>query len=135
MVEQRQIAKRGSKDDPDLACLERQLRDCLRRPVPDGIPCLPAAAIEEIVKAFDALSPYDRDRVPHLLKVEHADRPDVRWFAVSAKRYVLYRWRLGRRIEIVKASESALGAIIGRSRNESTKAGAPHLACLMSTWT
>ena len=31
-----------------------------------------------------------------------------------------YRWRPGDRIQIVKASESALGAIIGRSRNEST---------------
>ena len=70
--------------------------------------------------AFDALSPYDRDKVPHLLKVEHPDIPDLRCFAVSAKRYVLYRWRPGRRIEIVKASESALGAIIGRTRNEST---------------
>jgi hypothetical protein len=39
---------------------------------------------------------------------------------VSAKRYVLYRWRPGRRIQIVKASESALGVIIGRTRNEST---------------
>ncbi len=88
---------------------------------PEGIPCLPPAAIEEIVAAFDALSPYDRDKVPHLLKVEHPDIPDLRCFAVSAKRYVLYRRRPGRRIEIVKASESALGAIIGRTRNESTQ--------------
>lgn len=38
----------------------------------------------------------------------------------SAKRYVLYRLRPGRRIQTVKASESALGAILGRTRNEST---------------
>ena len=87
---------------------------------PPGIPCLPPAAVDEIVAAFDALSPYDRDKVPHLLKIEHPGIPDLRCFAVSAKRYVLYRWRPGRRIEIVKASESALGAIIGRTRNEST---------------
>ena len=209
IVEERQIAKRGSKDNPDLAALERGLKEmaasgaygiyaeinvspghpdkeipgdaysdiCFRslkvhneRPgafsnpiiaslitggarlmlamleaevtqrggtfafcdtdslaivsgdgCPQAIPYLPAAAIEEIVTAFDALSPYDCDKVPHLLKVEHPDISDLRCFAVSAKRYVLYRWRPGRRIQIVKASESALGAIMGRSRNESTK--------------
>lgn len=88
---------------------------------PDGIPCLPRSAIDEIVARFDALRPYDREAVPHLLKVEHPEYSDLRCFAVSAKRYVLYRWRPGRRIQIVKASESALGAIIGRSPKESTK--------------
>ena len=58
--------------------------------------------------------------VPHLLKIEQWSIADLRCFAVSAKRYVLYRWRLGNRIQIVKASEAALGAIIGRSRNETT---------------
>jgi hypothetical protein len=87
---------------------------------PEGIPSLPESAIAEIVAQFDALNPYDRDIVPHLLKVEYPEYPDLRCFAVSAKRYVLYRWRPGNRIQIVKASESALGAIIGRSRREST---------------
>jgi hypothetical protein len=87
---------------------------------PEGIPSLPESAIAEIVTQFDALNPYDRDIVPHLLKVEYPEYPDLRCFAVSAKRYVLYRWRPGNRIQIVKASESALGAIIGRSRSEST---------------
>jgi hypothetical protein len=87
---------------------------------PDGIPCLPAADIEATVAQFDALNSYDREIVPHLLKVEHTEYPDLRCFAVSAKRYVLYRWWPGNRIQIIKASESALGAIIGRSRNEST---------------
>ena|GEM_PF-4859003 len=66
------------------------------------------------------MSPYDPEKVKHLLKLEYPDAPDLRCFAVSAKRYVLYRWRPGKRIQIVKASESALGAIIGRSRNETT---------------
>ncbi|MGA8575271.1 MAG: hypothetical protein WB609_06200 [Candidatus Cybelea sp.] len=87
---------------------------------PEGIPSVPEGAIGEIVATFDALNPYDPAKVPHLLKVEHADLSDLRCFAVSAKRYVLYRWMPGRRIAIVKASESALGAIMGRSRNEST---------------
>ncbi len=81
---------------------------------------MPETEIEEIVKRFDALSPYDPEIVPHLLKVEYPDCGDLRCFAVSAKRYVLYRVRPGNRIEIVKASESALGAIIGRSRRETT---------------
>jgi hypothetical protein len=86
----------------------------------DGIPSLPESAVTEIVAQFDALNPYDRKIVPHLLKVEYPEYPDLRCFAVSAKRYVLYRWRPGNRIQIVKASESALGAIIGRSKREST---------------
>jgi hypothetical protein len=55
-----------------------------------------------------------------LLKVEYPGITDLRCFAVSAKRYVLYQWRPGNRIQIVKASESALGAIIARSVNETT---------------
>ena len=90
-------------------------------PCPAGIPSLPESAIAEIVAQFDVLNPYDREIVPHLLKVEHPEYPDLRCFAVSAKRYVLYRWRPGNRIQIIKASESALGAIIGRSRNETTR--------------
>ncbi len=85
-----------------------------------GVPLIPEAVITEIVERFDALNPYDPAIVPHLLKVEYPEYSDLRCFAVSAKRYVLYRIRLGHRIQIVKASESALGAIIGRTRNEST---------------
>jgi hypothetical protein len=66
------------------------------------------------------LNPYDPSVVPHLLKVEYPGIMDLRCFAVSAKRYVLYRVRTGNRIQIVKASESALGAIIGRSVKETT---------------
>ena len=88
---------------------------------PAGIPPLPESAISEIVAQFDLLSPFDREKVPHFLKVEHPEISDLRCFAVSAKRYVLFRWRPGSRIQIIKASESALGAIIGRSANETTK--------------
>ncbi|HET6275202.1 MAG TPA: hypothetical protein VFE16_04595 [Candidatus Cybelea sp.] len=87
---------------------------------PDGIPSVPESAIDAIITQFDALNPYDAAVVPHLLKVEYPSVTDLRCFAVSAKRYVLYRWHPGNRIEIVKASESALGAIIGRSSNETT---------------
>jgi hypothetical protein len=87
---------------------------------PKAIPCLQPHDIDAIIATFDALNPYDSGLVPHLLKVEYPDIPDLRCFAISAKRYVLYRWRKNRRIQIVKASESGLGAIIGRSANETT---------------
>lgn len=87
---------------------------------PNGIPSVTQQDVKTILERFDALNPYERTIVPHLLKVEYPDIHDLRCFAVSAKRYVLYRIRPGNRIQIVKASESGLGAIIGRSSNETT---------------
>ena len=79
----------------------------------------PAGEIDAIVSLFDALSPYDRQIVPHLLKVEYPGISDLRCFAVSAKRYVLYRWRPGNRIQIVKASEAAWEpSLDGRKGND-----------------
>jgi hypothetical protein len=83
-----------------------------------GVPGITTQEVDAIVARFDALNPYAN--VAHLLKLEYPDAPDVRCWAVSAKRYVLYRIRAGRRIQIVKASESGLGAILGRSRAETT---------------
>ena len=59
---------------------------------PEGIPCSPGKRDRRrSSSAFDALNPYDPDDiVPHLLKVEYPEYPDLRCFAVSAKRYVLY---------------------------------------------
>jgi hypothetical protein len=85
-----------------------------------GIPGVSDAAVDAIVKRFNRLNPYNPKFVPNLLKVEYPQYPDLQCHAVSAKRYVLYRIRPGNRIQIVKASESGLGAIIGRSANEST---------------
>jgi hypothetical protein len=87
---------------------------------PSEVPSLHGFNIGEIVTRFDALSPYNPDVIPHLLKVEYQGAPNLRCFAVSAKRYVLFRRRSGDRIEIIKASESGLGAIIGRSAKETT---------------
>lgn len=87
---------------------------------PGDVPSLQRSNIGEIVTRFDALNPYNPSTVPHLLKVEYQEMPDLRCFAISAKRYVLFRVRPGGRIEIIKASESGLGAIIGRSRKETT---------------
>lgn len=86
--------------------------------VPNGMKGLSEAEIGEIVERFDRLNPYRN--VDHLLKREYAHIPDLRCYAISAKRYVLYRIRAGRRIEIIKASESGLGAILGRTPGERT---------------
>ncbi len=40
---------------------------------PDGVPCLPESEIDAIIARFDALSPYDPDIVPHLLKIEYPE--------------------------------------------------------------
>lgn len=88
---------------------------------PSDIPCLQEYNIGEIVARFDALNPYAPDIIPHFLKIEHEQFPALRCFAVSAKRYVLFLKQRGGRLKVVKASESGLGAIIGRSRNETTK--------------
>jgi hypothetical protein len=114
---EREVMQRGGAfafcdtDSLAITCSDRDV---------SGIPSISEAAIEQIVQRFDLLNPYDPKIVPHLLKIEYPGYSDLRCFAVSAKRYVLYRMRPGDRIQIVKASESALGAIIGRSRRETT---------------
>jgi hypothetical protein len=86
---------------------------------PNNVPSITKDEVDAIVAQFNALNPYNRAIVPNLLKIEYSEYSDLRCFAISAKRYVLFRWRPGKRIQIVKASESALGAIIGRTKRES----------------
>ncbi len=85
---------------------------------PSDFPCLTHAQVDAIRHKFNALNPYRT--VDDLLKFEHGDIPDLRCWAISAKRYALFRWRPGHRLEVVKASESGLGAIIGRTSKETT---------------
>lgn len=50
------------------------------------------AQVADIVAEFDGLNPYDPTLVPHLWKVEHDSRTEPLYcYAVSAKRYVLFR--------------------------------------------
>jgi hypothetical protein len=113
-----EVAKRGANF---ILCDTDSLGIALRGTSSGSIvPGLQEHDIEEIVTRFDALNPYDPNIVPHFLKVEYSDAPDLHCFAVSAKRYVLFRWRADRCIEIVKASESGLGAILGRTPGETT---------------
>lgn len=87
-----------------------------------SVPSLSAEAIEEVIRAFDSLNPYDRDIIPNLLKRE---QENVNCWAISAKRYVLFRRNEHGSIHVVKASESGLGGIMGRNSEERT----PQLAC------
>jgi hypothetical protein len=80
------------------------------------VPYLTRAEVATIIDRFDSLNPYDTEAVAKLLNVEHED---VQCWAVSAKRYCLFRSEeLG--VTIVKASESGFGAILGRSPAENT---------------
>src|SRR5580700_5729 len=74
--------------------------------------------VKDIVNKINRLNPYDREIVPNLLKIEYGNVSDLRCWAVSAKRYVLFTRDARNRIRIVKASESGLGAALGRTKNE-----------------
>jgi hypothetical protein len=109
-----EVAQRGGTfafcDTDSLAIVSAQPRD-------RDIAWLKPKEIDEVIARFEALNPYDRSVVPSILKKEHED---VLCWPISAKRYCLYRNEAGKRVRIVKASESGLGAIMGRTRNEST---------------
>ena len=83
-----------------------------------NVPCLSDRAVREIIDGFNRLNPYDPDLVPDLLKLEYKNLPDLRCWAVSAKRYVLFTRNQRNRLRIVKASESGLGATLGRTDRE-----------------
>jgi hypothetical protein len=84
----------------------------------EGVPVLTESAVLEIIGKFNRLNPYDPEVVPNLLKLEYPGIRDLHCWAVSAKRYVLFSRDRRNRIRIVKASESGLGATLGRSDGE-----------------
>jgi DNA polymerase elongation subunit (family B) len=87
---------------------------------PIEIPCISKSDVDQIIKKFDLLNPYDAQLVPHLLKIEHEKIDNLRCWAISAKRYVLFTKSNNRHFKIIKASESGLGGIIGRTERENT---------------
>jgi hypothetical protein len=88
---------------------------------PPDIPRLSLDDVTGIIALFDRLNPYDTTLVPHLLKREYETIPGLVCFAISAKRYVLYTRDRKDRIRIVKASESGIGATIGRTSKETVR--------------
>lgn len=85
---------------------------------PRGVPCLSDQDVKNITEKFNRLNPYDDVLVPNLLKLEYEEVPTLRCWAVSAKRYVLFTRDDRNRLRIVKASESGLGAALGRTEKE-----------------
>jgi hypothetical protein len=85
---------------------------------PEGAPCITDSHVRDIIVKFNRLNPYHAAIVPNLLKLEHGGIPTLRCWAVSAKRYVLFTRDSRDRIRIVKASESGLGATLGRTQQE-----------------
>lgn len=92
----------------------------------DGRPAIRALSKQQVeealVRRFEQLNPYDRQRVPgSILKVEDVNFVDGRWtqlyaFPISAKRYVLLN--LGPRDEPIlrKPSEHGLGHLLDPTR-------------------
>jgi len=93
---------------------------------PAEIPNLARQQVLEIIGRFNQLNPYDRRLIPQLLKLECEDE---HCFAVSAKRYVRFRW-IGKRVDITHASEHGLGGLMGITERQTT----PDLARVIWSW-
>ena len=72
--------------------------------MPDGatpIKALSWKEVEEITNRFDSLSPYDRNIVPHLLRLtdenfdKNGDQRQLYGLSIAAKRYALYTTKCG----------------------------------------
>jgi hypothetical protein len=73
--------------------------------MPDGAPPVRALSwseVETILNGFDSLSPYNRELVPHLLRLtdenydEDGDQQQLFGFSIAAKRYALYTTKCGK---------------------------------------
>ena len=72
--------------------------------MPDGCPPIEALSwsdVHTIASQFDSLSPYNRDNVPHLLRLTdenydaNGDQQQLFGYSIAAKRYALYTTRCG----------------------------------------
>ena len=81
--------------------------------MPDGtnqITPLTPNQVRQILARFEPLNPYDPDLVPDLWTQEHGSLDEPIWcYAISSKRYVLYRRTPEEGIELVDWTESGLG--------------------------
>jgi hypothetical protein len=73
--------------------------------MPDGGPPVEAlswSGVDTILSQFDSLSPYNRDIVPHLLRLTdenydaNGDQQQLFGYSIAAKRYALYTTRCGK---------------------------------------
>jgi hypothetical protein len=88
---------------------------------PADVPFLSEGTVKTVITGFNRLNPYDPAIVPNLLKREYEKVAHLRCFAISAKRYALFTRDGRNRLRVVKASESGLGAAIGRTKNENVR--------------
>ncbi len=66
--------------------------------------------VRRLLELFEALNPYDSELIPHLWTEEHDSINNPLWcYAISTKRYVLYRLGDDGRPEVVDWSEHGLG--------------------------
>jgi len=97
-------------DTDSMGIVARPRGGSVRCPTPDGtgiVRALSRREVREILGRFDPLNPYDRDLVPSLWKVEHdsVERP-LTCYAISAKRYVVYRQDQQGRPEVVRVVDA-----------------------------
>jgi hypothetical protein len=83
---------------------------CLTPDGTDHITPLSPDTVLGILDRFDTLNPYQSELVPHLWKEEHGSLRQPLWcYAISAKRYALYRLGFDGQVEVVDWSEHGLG--------------------------
>jgi len=79
--------------------LRARVAPTLRAGAQAGVRAIPWSKLDDIIGAFDSLNVYERQNVPHLLKIEDvnfvngrpgAERRQLWFFGPSAKRYCLY---------------------------------------------
>ena len=78
--------------------------------------------MREILGRFEALNPYDQTLIPELWTQEHGSLDEPIWcYAISSKRYALYRTTTDGDIEMVDWSESGLGQYLDPTGPENPK--------------
>ena len=92
---------------------------------PDGtneVTPLTPDKVREILGRFEALNPYDQTLIPELWTQEHGSLDEPIWcYAISSKRYALYRTTTDGDIEMVDWSESGLGQYLDPTGPENPK--------------
>jgi uncharacterized protein (DUF2147 family) len=89
-----------------------------------GIKALSWEEVDEIDARFESLNPYDRKKVPgSILKIEdvnfyNGNRIELHAYAISAKRYVMYRYDAQSNIVIVDAKAHGLGFLYPPREND-----------------
>ena len=102
-------------DTDSACCLASKSGGMVRCPGEPSVKALSWRDVEQIAKRFESLNCYDQKKVPgSILKIEKANfhkgtQIELYGYAVSTKRYVLYRYNSHDNIVIVDAKAHGLG--------------------------